>query len=70
MWFDVCVPLHVHFRWGVALVREFFYWALITKSWGNIFQVLEVHKESKQVQQINCEKGRSVAYSCVLEILD
>ena len=22
------LPLHVHFRWGVALVREFFYWAL------------------------------------------
>ena len=33
MWYDVCVPLHVHFRWGVALVGEFLYWALLTPSW-------------------------------------
>ena len=26
------VPLHVHFRWGVALVGEFNYWALLTPS--------------------------------------
>ena len=66
MWYDVCVPLHVHFKWGVALIGEFFYWALLTMSWGNIFQVLEVHRKPKQVQEINCEKGRSVAYSDVL----
>ena len=24
------LPLHVHFRWGVAFVGEFFYWALLT----------------------------------------
>ena len=24
------VSLHVHFRWGVALVREFNYWVLLT----------------------------------------
>ena len=24
------LPLHVHFKWGVALVGEFFYWALLT----------------------------------------
>ena len=29
MWYDVCVPLHVHFRWGVALVREFLYLAFL-----------------------------------------
>ena len=33
MWFDVCMSLHVHFRWGVALVREFFYGALLNLSW-------------------------------------
>ena len=33
MRFDVCMPLHVHFRWGIALVREFFYWALLSPSW-------------------------------------
>ena len=26
-------PLHVHFRRGVALVGEFFYWALIIPLW-------------------------------------
>ena len=57
MWYDVCVSLHVHFRWGVALVEEFFYWALLTSSWRNIFQILEVHKEPKQVEEINCEKA-------------
>ena len=33
MWYDVCVPLHVHFKWGVALVGEFIYWALFTPLW-------------------------------------
>ena len=32
-------------RCGVALVREFLYWALLTPLWENIFQVLEVHQE-------------------------
>ena len=26
-------PLHAQFRWGVALVGEFFYWVLLTPSW-------------------------------------
>ena len=26
-------PLHVHFKWGVALVGEFFYWALLIPLW-------------------------------------
>ena len=25
-------------RWGVALVGEFIYWALLTPSWENIFK--------------------------------
>ena len=33
-----CLPLHVHFRWGVALVGKFIYWALLTPSWKNIFR--------------------------------
>ena len=36
------MPLHVHFRCGVALVEEFNYWALLTPSWENNFQVPEV----------------------------
>ena len=34
IWFDVlCMPLHVHFRRGVALVGEFFYRALLIPLW-------------------------------------
>ena len=40
-------------RWGVALVGDFLYWALLTPSWENIFQVLEVHRETKHVQEIS-----------------
>ena len=25
--------IHVHFRWGVALIGEIFYWALLTSLW-------------------------------------
>ena len=32
-WTFSCFPLHVHFRWEVALVEEFFYLALLTPSW-------------------------------------
>ena len=32
------VPLHVHFRWRVALVGEFNYWALLTLSWDPFFR--------------------------------
>ena len=30
--------LHVHFRWGVALIREFNYWALLTPLWDPPFR--------------------------------
>ena len=63
---DLCMPLHVHFRWGVSLLGESFYGALLTPSWRNIFQVPEVHRESNQVQEINYEKGWTVAYSYML----
>ena len=28
--------LHVHFRWGVAIVGDYHYWALLTPSWDHI----------------------------------
>ena len=31
--YGCCVPLHAHFRWGVALIGKFYYWALLTPSW-------------------------------------
>ena len=27
------MSLHVHFRWGVTLVGDYHYWALLTPSW-------------------------------------
>ena len=30
------MPLHVHFRQGVALIGKFFYWALLILSWDHI----------------------------------
>ena len=35
------VTLHVHFRWGVALVEELNYWALFTQSWDPPFKYRE-----------------------------
>ena len=34
----VCLPLHVHFRWGVALVGKLNYWALLNLSWDPLFR--------------------------------
>ena len=44
------MPLHVHFRWGVALVEEFNYWALLTPSWENNFEVTEVLRARGHIQ--------------------
>ena len=44
------MPLHVHFRWGVALVEEFNYWALLTPSWENNFQAPEVLRARGHIQ--------------------
>ena len=44
------MPLHVNFRWGVALVEEFNYWALLTPSWKYNFQVPEVLRARGHIQ--------------------
>ena len=33
-WTFSLLPLHVHFRWGVALVGELFYLTLLTLLWN------------------------------------
>ena len=43
------VPLHVHFRWGVALLREFNYWALLTSSWDPPFKYMSRRYSFKTV---------------------
>ena len=35
-WAFSWLPLQVHFRWGVALVGEFFYWALLIPLWDPV----------------------------------
>ena len=42
-------------RWGVALVGDFLYWALLTPLWEKYFQVLEVHQE-KALHEILVER--------------
>ena len=59
------MSLHVHFRWGVALVGKLLYWALLTLLWVNIFQVLEVHLEVTIPEDYRA-KGRVVANSFML----
>ena len=56
----LCMPLHVYFRWGVALVGKLLYWALLTSLWVNIFQVLEVHSKVSIAEDYR-EKGWDVA---------
>ena len=58
------MPLHMHYRWGVALVGKLLYWALLTPLWVNIFQVLEVHPEVSIYEDCR-EKGRVVASSII-----
>ena len=31
-----CVTIACELRWGVALVRDYHYWALLTPSWDHI----------------------------------
>ena len=38
---DCGVPLHAHFRRGVAIVAKFNYWTLITLSWDPPFRYME-----------------------------
>ena len=38
---DCGVPLHAHFRKGVALLGKFDYWALLTSSWDPPFRYRE-----------------------------
>ena len=56
--FTECVWMCEHdiacaLRWGVALVGYFLCWALLTSLREKYFQVLEVHWETKQVQEIS-----------------
>ena len=59
------MPLHVHYRWGVALVGKLLYWALLTPSWVNIFQVLKVRSEVS-ISKDYWGKGRVVVSSYIL----
>ena len=69
IWFDVlCTPLHVHFRLGVALVGEFFYWALLTR-YGTHFQVQWVYRETALRRGRDYEEGRHVALMYVKRIV-
>ena len=55
---DVCVvPLHVHFRWGVALVEEFNYWALLTPSCDPPFRYREYSGRRRPLEAASEKKA-------------
>ena len=68
---DVCVvPLHVHFRWGVALVGEFNYWALLTPSWDPPFRYRE-YSGRRRSSEAGIMKGSDFGLdSCFVYILE
>ena len=56
-------------RWRVALIGEFLYWALLTPSWENIFQVLEAHQEMESIRGLNGKEGQIMTYSVFCKIM-
>ena len=59
----VCLPLHVHLG---APCRRIILMGIAHPVLGKYFQVLEVHREMKHIQELSCEKGQKLAYSCIL----
>ena len=57
-------------RWGVALVRDFFLLGIAHPFMGIYFQVLEVHREMKHIQDLSCEKGQIMAILVFCKVLD
>ena len=44
------MTLHVHFRWRVALVGEFNYWALLTPLWDPPFRYREYSGRQRSLE--------------------
>ena len=59
----------MHFRWEVALVGEFFYWALLIPLWDPPFQVQGVYRETALRRGHDYEEGRHVASMYVKRIV-
>ena len=51
------LQLHVHFKWGVALVGEFLCWALLTPSWDPLSDTEGVYRETTLLRGRDYEKG-------------
>ena len=58
----LCMSLHVHFRWGVALVGEFSIRHCLPCC-GNPFQVHGVYRQTTHLRGRDYEGGRHVALS-------
>ena len=56
-----CLPLHVHFRLGVVLVGEIFYWALLTSLWDPPFRYRVCYRETSLRRGHDYEEERCVA---------
>ena len=63
-----CVECLVHciaLRWGVTQVGKFHYWALLTPSWGYIFQVPKTHLGIGRIRGLRSEEMAKLALSCI-----
>ena len=52
---------------GISPCRRFSLLGIAHPVVGKYFQVLEVHREMKHTQELSCEKGQIMAYSCILK---
>ena len=60
-WTFSWLPLHVHFRWRVAIIGEFFYWALLTPLWDPL-SVQGLYRETTLRRGRDYEKGQCVSF--------
>ena len=61
-WTFSWLPLHVYFRWGVALVGEFSSGHCSPRR-GTLFQVQGVYREMSLLRGCDSEGGRRVVFS-------
>ena len=56
-----CLSLHAHFRWGVALVGDFFFIGYCSPRCGTPFQVQGLYRETTLRRSRDYEEGQCVA---------
>ena len=63
---DCGVPLHAHFRRGVALVGKFDYWALLTLSWDPPLW----YREYSEAEHADQPDMQGTFYTCICFLMN